>query len=127
LTGERQCPLDNFQIILFHSHSAQLATYYICPKCYNDSPFPNIAANLSCNLCTYESCQYSVPNNCVKTCPKCNKGLLLLDQNPSIKPSLSCNYCTNHIIIGENVSKTERQKAKCQTCQAHLFKVRVLL
>lgn len=59
----------------------------------------------------------------MKTCPKCNKGLLILDQNPGVKPTLSCNYCTHHMIIGDQITLATRMKKKCSTCNAHHFKL----
>jgi len=122
LVGERFCPLDGYQVLLYTSAATQAAKYFICPKCYNDSPFPDISNHISCNLCPEAKCQYSVPNNELKECDKCSNGTLIIDQHNNTKVTISCNYCTNHYLVVENITTAQRSKESCENCEAYLFK-----
>lgn len=124
--GMRICPIDNFQLVLFTSTTYQNSKYFVCPRCFNDSPFPEISSNLSCNLCPKIECEYSVPHNKLTNCKKCQKGVLILDQNPGVRPSLSCNYCTKHVIIGDDINTIHRSKKQCETCKTNLLKVNTI-
>lgn len=122
LAGDRKCPLDNFGLIIFSvlNHPAR---YYICPHCYNNSPFPDISTTLTCNLCVQEDCPYSVVQNEIKDCEVCKEGSFIIDQQAGAKATATCNCCSAEITIADNVDKVVRDKKECDSCGAYLFKV----
>ena len=127
LAGDRKCPLDNFGILIYSAIGVQSARYYVCPHCYNNSPFPEISDKLTCNLCIQADCQYSVPNNEIKDCEMCKDGVLVLDQQAGTKATATCNSCACEITIAENVAHVVRDKKECENCESYLFKVIFLI
>ncbi len=50
LIGEKYCPLDKYQVIFFTSSISPNVSFFVCPKCYTDSPL--IEGEItSCSLC----------------------------------------------------------------------------
>jgi len=122
LAGDRKCPLDNFGLLLYVAVGVQNQRYFVCPHCYNNSPFPEVSSNLSCNLCIQEDCPYSVPNNELKDCDTCKEGALVIDQQAGAKVTATCNACTCEVLISDNAVSVVRDKKECGTCGSYLFK-----
>lgn len=126
LAGDRKCPLDGFGLLIYQIIGAKAARYYVCPHCYNNSPFPEISTHLTCNLCIQADCQYSVANNEIRDCDNCEDGVLVLDQQASAKATATCNSCGIEIKIADNVAAVVRDKKECEKCGSYLFKVFLL-
>ena len=124
LAGDRKCPLDNFGLLIYAIQGTQNARYFVCPHCYNNSPFPEISTNLSCNLCIQEDCQYSVPNNELRDCEMCKEGAYIIDLQAGTKATATCNACGSEVLIADNVVSVVRDKKECESCDSYLFKVR---
>lgn len=123
LGGDRKCPLDNYGLVIYAATGTQAARYYLCPYCYNNSPFPDISATLSCNLCIQEDCPYSVPHHEIKDCEICKEGQLIIDILAGNKATATCNLCSSEILIAENAASVVRSDKECNSCGAYLFKV----
>lgn len=123
LAGDRKCPLDNFGLLLYIIPGVQNARYFVCPHCYNNSPFPDISTTLTCNLCIQADCPYSVPHQEIKDCDICKEGQIVIDQQAGPKATATCNGCMAEILIADNTSSVVRSNKECDSCGAYLFKV----
>ncbi|KAI8379543.1 DNA topoisomerase [Radiomyces spectabilis] len=98
LYKELRCPLDDFELVLYTTGSKGTG-YPICPYCYNNPPFEDIAKGMSCNHCPHPTCPHSMVTNAICPCPEserekdpCN-GRLILDATSAPRWKLSCNEC----------------------------------
>lgn len=60
--GEKYCPYDKFQILLFTYGQEPHNSFYMCPYCYVNSPCIE-SQTVSCSICINKECQFSLPNN----------------------------------------------------------------
>jgi hypothetical protein len=77
LYQELQCPLDNFELVLFSFGSGQ-KSYPVCPYCYNYPTLEGMEKGLGCNQCPHPTCQHSLVNNSICECPECGMGAIVL-------------------------------------------------
>jgi len=99
LYKEIKCPLDQFELVLVSFGKKK--AYPVCPYCYNNPPFENVASGMSCWDCLHPSCKFSMVNNLVAPCPDCEKGNMIFDINSKPKWRFNCNNCQFVVFFAE--------------------------
>ncbi|CAD5215795.1 unnamed protein product [Bursaphelenchus xylophilus] len=122
LHKERKCPLDDFELLYFHTPGGKLSdTYAFCPYCYNYPPFEGMRKGDGCNNCFHPSCPQSAITQGVSQClTDCNNrtGVLVLDPQSGPKWRLSCNKCPAVVGVFEGAQKVKVLESKCDFCGA---------
>ncbi|KAI6172120.1 DNA topoisomerase [Aphelenchoides besseyi] len=122
LHGERLCPLDNFELLYFHTIGGKLAkSFAFCPFCFNSPPFESMRKGSGCNNCLHPTCPNSLITQGVSMClNSCSNetGVLVLDPQSGPKWKLSCNRCPSVVSLFEGATKLKVLEKKCKDCGA---------
>jgi len=121
LYKELQCPLDNFELVLFSFGSGQ-KSYPLCPYCYNSPSLEGMAKGLGCNQCPHPSCIHSVVRNGICECPECEEGVIVLDPASGPKWRADCNLC-RFIVYLPAAHKIACADDACDECGAKVLEV----
>lgn len=121
---ELKCPLDDFELLAYSS-GAKGKSYPLCPYCFNNPPFSDMARNGGCNNCMHPTCQHSLANLGVCKCDDCERGVMVLDLTSAPKThKLCCNKCDTIINIFKGASKVSLVEGKaCGECSVPLLSV----
>uniref|UniRef100_A0A7N0TSD1 DNA topoisomerase n=1 Tax=Kalanchoe fedtschenkoi TaxID=63787 RepID=A0A7N0TSD1_KALFE len=139
LYKELECPLDNFQLLLFSMAGPEGKTFPFCPYCYNNPPFegidtlfsavktgnsttPGKGAGMPCFLCPHPTCRHSLISQGVCACPECH-GTLVLDPVSAPKWRLSCNLCNCLVSLPHGAHRISTTKDRCPECDSTIIEV----
>jgi len=122
LYKEIQCPLDNFELVLFSVGPGQ-KSYPVCPYCYNNPSLDGAQKGWGCNQCPHPTCINSVVHNGILDCPECEEGTMVLDPASGPKWKADCNLCAYILKLPQNVYKITPSGDHCETCGATLLAV----
>ncbi|PRP75307.1 hypothetical protein PROFUN_05618 [Planoprotostelium fungivorum] len=116
-----QCPLDNFELVLFSFGSGQKA-FPLCPFCYNHPSIEGMPEHSGCNNCPHPSCPHSFIQHSICGCFECDDGLLILDPASGPKWRADCNKCRYQLHL-PSAHKIAVADGVCETCGSNLLDI----
>ncbi|GMS83825.1 hypothetical protein PENTCL1PPCAC_6000, partial [Pristionchus entomophagus] len=118
--GDKQCPLDGFDLLYWQGVGGKLArSYAFCPFCAANPPFEGMKNGDGCDHCAHPSCPQSYISSglCGCTAPAC-EGVLVLDPQSTGKWRFTCNRCPAVITAFEGAKKMKLKESECEECGA---------
>ncbi len=130
LFSGRKCPFDGFELISFKAGGPNGIAFPVCPLCYAEPPFEDIARRtrgagrgMACPQCRHPTCPQSEVSLGVCPCPYCRRGTMVFD--PVSRPvwKVACNQCDRLVKFAQNATRVKLMRRRCETCRAREFSV----